>query len=58
MLMSVNVSENIPLTSIKFNQSGSEFSHFNQKYEKKHNWEHFETQENDAFESTCKRVLI
>ena len=53
MLMSVNSVKNTPLKSTEFNQLWSDFLCFNQKCNNAHYLEHLETQEDDAFESTC-----
>ena len=58
MFMSVTAVENTPLTSTEFNQSASDFVHFNQKYNKKHYRKFLETQDDDAFESVWNRSSI
>ena len=51
-------SNNMTLSSTEFNQSGSDFVHFNQKYNKNHFREYLETQEDEIFESACNRSSI
>ena len=54
--MPVSTVENVPITAKKCNQSGSDFTLFNQKHNKTHFREHLETQYDDTFDSRCTRT--